>query len=233
MNTTTTTEVRVDAYLEPPNLAAYNDYCKYLSDFDKFLDFLSSHANVASSQTKKRVKMPSVSHVEAVQRKLRPLLSIPEPESDSDDFSVVRASASAAPANPDPVGVPERVEALVKRPKAVADHVPPIGQPNPQATTAAATLLGKKQCKKRMAPFCTTALVERLVSTDWISRDPAVFPRMLDHLRRVSERAGCKLDLDDVKIRVLDQAPPRPGLVDYPDYKAIFDASDPGSDASI
>jgi hypothetical protein len=224
MNTTTTTtqEGLIQAYLDAPNLGRYEKYSDYLHDFNLFLDFLSRHPNVASSQTGKRVKQPSVAAVESLQARVRSSMKAKE-DSDSD---------WSGPGLPTPSVSTVAIRGGAPKPaETTRPVVPVIAAPNPAASNPSATLLGKKKCAKQLRLFCTHELADRLVSTDWISRDPLVFPRMLEHLGRVSAHHSRQLGLDDVKIRVLDHAPDAlPGLVSYPDYKAIFEASDPGSD---
>jgi len=234
--TTTTTDSTVDAFLEAPFLASYQKYADYLHDFNLFLDFLVRHPNVASAQTKRRVKQPSVASVESMQRKLRPLMKPkdslkdwvvdssgddePTPRRGSTDHVVAdKPAGSVAPKDPLPF-----VD-FGLRPAVKTSFVPS----NPLAGKPSATLMGKKQCKKALLPYCSLTLADRLVSTDYISRDPDVFPRMVKHLAARAAHAGRKLGNEDVKIRLLDEPPVNPGLVDYVDYKALFEGSPPCS----
>jgi len=243
MTTTTNFEASIEAYLEAPNLDKYQKYSDYLHDFNLFLDFLQKHENVASAQTRRRIKQPTVASVQSVQERIRPLLKL-EGDSDWSDggkqvSSPVKPIGSERAASRSLLGLHElRVQ---KEPSGPGTHVgasrapiksDPVVLPNPTASNVSATLLGKKHCRRLLQEYCSADLAMRFVSSDWISRDPNVFPRMLDYVRRRADFAGRKLSVDDVHIRKMDKQPDAPGLVEYPDYKAIFEAAESGFSSS-
>jgi len=215
------------AVLSPPDVTKYDDYSRYLHNFDLFLQFLDRHPNVVSAETQKPFKAPALKSfdktLESVKAALgnvskpalRSRLQGPVESSASDDDSVLVTPVTTV--LPEVSSVLPTPQLVVSPPptKVLAPVVPDVD---------GCTLLGKKKCVALLKEICSDKLAAHLVAYDKINRVPEEFQLQLDFLRRKSQKhGGVKLGLDLPKKDSFSTV--SNGRTPYPDFKALWDSS--------
>jgi len=234
MNAIVKSDTPVIAYLDPPNSTGYHTYAEYLQDFRKFLEFLHANGDVASSQTFKRPKQPSIESLHKtigrVRQRLPESLVKNEELSDSEGTvqsiktstigSFARGSSADTPPGTTDIGC------FSDHSESLPDDLKPT--PTRAKDVAGCVLMGKKQCKRRLMNFCSEVLATRLIETDNVSRAPLEFESLVKWLQHKQIRKGRKLSLTDVKSKCLDEK--GTGRLNSEDFKAIWNSDGPDGD---
>jgi len=203
-----------------PLVETSSSYQEYLRDFDRFLDFLKSHPEVASAQTMKRPKVPGSSSIDktltAIRNKLpkndHPIVD----SSDEDNWTPVTSNAGGP-----------------KTPVALPSAVPADSQDVPRFSLDTFTKpkleeqIGKKKALTQIKVFCSDGLAEALVVKNRVSRAPDDFAKLLSFLKAKHARKGRKLDQQDVVVRRFDVEPdPLPNQATYTDFEAMWNSAE-------